>query len=100
MTTRTYTKQICEVMDLEAPPTIKAHPLRKSVVEFSRIASQRTDNGTLPTPVADAFLVSLDVYKPLPVVNELAFTVATIARATPRQEIFRSSISMSKRLSR
>ena len=68
MTTRTYTEQICEVMDLEAPPTIKAHPLRKSVVEFSRIASQRTDNGTLPTPVADTFLVSLEL-QALPAVN-------------------------------
>jgi AraC family transcriptional regulator len=65
---RTYVEQICEVMDLAAPLTIKAHPLRKSVVEFSRIASQRTDNGTLPTPVADAFLVSLEL-QALPAVN-------------------------------
>jgi len=42
--------------------------LRKSVVEFSRIASRRTDNGTLPTPVADAFLVSLEL-QALPPVN-------------------------------
>jgi AraC family transcriptional regulator len=66
--TRTYTEQICEVMDLEAPPTIKAQPLRKSVVEFSRITSQRVDNGILPTPIADAFLVSLQL-QTLPAVN-------------------------------
>jgi AraC family transcriptional regulator len=65
---RTYTEQICEVMDLEAPPTIKAQPLRKSVVEFSRITSQRVDHGILPTPVADAFLVSLQL-QTLPAVN-------------------------------
>ncbi|WP_213736894.1 AraC family transcriptional regulator [Bradyrhizobium sp. dw_411] len=68
MAERSYAERICEVMDLEAPPTIKAQPLRKSVVEFSRIASQRTDNGTLPTPIADAFLVSLEL-RALPEVN-------------------------------
>jgi AraC family transcriptional regulator len=52
-------------MDLEAPPTIKARPLRKSLVEFSRITSQRTDNGTVPNPIADAFLVALEL-QPLP----------------------------------
>jgi AraC family transcriptional regulator len=65
---RTYVEQICEVMDLEAPPTIRAQPLRKSVVEFSRMTSQRVDNGTLPTPVADAFLISLEL-QTLPAVD-------------------------------
>jgi AraC family transcriptional regulator len=65
---RTYAERICEVMDLEAPPTIKAQPLRKSVVEFSRMTSQRLDNGTLPTPVADAFLISLEL-QTLPAVD-------------------------------
>ncbi len=68
MAARTYVERICEVMDLAAPPTIRAQPLRKSVVEFSRITSQRTDNGTLPTPIADAFLVSLEL-QALPAVN-------------------------------
>ncbi len=67
MSTLTYAEQISEVMDLEAPPTIKAQPLRKSVVEFSRMTSQRLDNGTLPTPVADAFLISLELQALSPV---------------------------------
>jgi len=51
-------------MDLEAPPTIRAQPLRKSVVEFSRIASQSADNGILQPPTADAFLISLQLRAP------------------------------------
>jgi AraC family transcriptional regulator len=63
-----YAERICETMELEAPPTIKARPLRKSLVEFSRITSQRTDNGTVPNPITDAFLVALEL-QPLPEFN-------------------------------
>ncbi len=55
-------------MEIEASPTIKARPLRKSLVEFSRITSQRTDNGTVPNPITDAFLVALEL-QPLPEFN-------------------------------
>jgi len=68
MAARTYFEKISDVMDLEAPPTIEAQPLRKSMVEFSRIGSQRADNGILPTPIADAFLVSIEL-RDLPAVN-------------------------------
>jgi len=68
MADRSYAERICESMELEASPTIKARPLRKSLVEFSRITSRRTDNGTVPNPVTDAFLVALEL-QPLPEFN-------------------------------
>jgi len=56
-----YFEQISGVMNIEAPPTIAAQSLRKSMVEFSRISSQRANNGILPTPIADAFLISVEL---------------------------------------
>jgi AraC-like DNA-binding protein len=55
-------------MGLETPPIIVAQPLRESSVRFTRMASSRTDHGFLPTPVDDAFLVTLEL-QPLPEVN-------------------------------
>jgi AraC family transcriptional regulator len=68
MAESSYAERVSESMGLEAPPTIKARPLRKSLVEFSRLTSQRPDNGTVPNPIKDAFLVALEL-QPLPEFN-------------------------------
>ena len=55
-------------MELEPQPTITTHPLRNSMVQFSRMRSSRSDHGILATPVEDAFLLTLEL-KALPEVN-------------------------------
>jgi AraC family transcriptional regulator len=58
---RTYAERICKVMDLDAPPTVVAQPLRKSMVAFSRVTSARPYHGILQAPIEDAFALVLSL---------------------------------------
>ena len=68
MSSPNYFEHISDTMAIEAPPVITAQPLRKSLVHFARMSSLREDHGILPTPVDDAFLLTLEM-KALPAVN-------------------------------
>ncbi len=68
MAAHNYFEQICDVMELEVPQVIAAHPLQKSLVQFTRMTSLRSDHGILPIQTEDAFLLTLEL-KSLPAVN-------------------------------
>jgi AraC family transcriptional regulator len=55
-----YFEQISNTMDLEAPPVITARSLGASLLHFAHMSSSRNDHGVLPTPVDDAFLLTVD----------------------------------------
>ncbi|MEI9996740.1 MAG: AraC family transcriptional regulator [Rhizomicrobium sp.] len=55
-------------MALEAPPVVATRPLGTSLVHFAQMSSLRDDHGMLPTPVDDAFLLTVEMMA-LPAVN-------------------------------
>ena len=68
MDRRAYVDEIGGILELEPPPLVKAQPLYKSMVAFTRLVSQRDDLGVLSIPVEDAFVIALE-RRTLPAVN-------------------------------
>jgi len=68
MSSPSYFDQISEVMELEPPKAILAQSLHNSMIHFSRMTSLRDDHGMLPTPVEDAYLLTVERWD-LPEVN-------------------------------
>jgi hypothetical protein len=68
MSSPSYFDHISEVMELEPPKAILAQSLHNSMIHFSRMTSLRDDHGMLPTPVEDAYLLTVERWD-LPEVN-------------------------------